>query len=127
MVFGEVPIDVVYVKDVVMGMEWAAVSEAAENEVFNIGHEMVKLNRFVGAVGNAIGRSTTTLPPRIDLGGVRGDRPRVHHIHTHQNVAVTRAPRRVPARQGPRRVRRLPSDNGPLDDMSEMKRLYHAA
>ena len=45
-------------------------------------------------------------------GGVRGDRPRVHHIHTHQDVAVTRAPRRVPARQGPRRVRLLPSGTG---------------
>ena len=108
--FGEVPIDVVYVKDVVMAMEWAAVSEAAENEVFNIGHEMVKMNRFVGAVGIVIGRATTTLPPRIDRGVCRrGDRPRVHHVHAHQDVAVACAPGRVPARQGPRRVRLLPS------------------
>ena len=66
--FGDVPIDVVYVKDVVMALEWAAASEAAENEVFNVGHEMVKLSHFVGAVGCVIGRETKTLPPGIDRG-----------------------------------------------------------
>ena len=66
--FGNVPIDVVYVKDVVMALEWAAVAEAAENEVFNIGHEMVKMSQFVGAVGCVIGRETKTLPPTVDRG-----------------------------------------------------------
>jgi len=64
--FGNVSIDVVYVNDVVMALEDAAASPAAENGVFNIGHEMIPLSRFVSAVGGVIGRTKRTLPPRID-------------------------------------------------------------
>jgi nucleoside-diphosphate-sugar epimerase len=66
--FGEVPIDLVYVEDVVRALEDAASSPAAANEVFNLGHEMVTLSRFVSAVGFVIGRKTKTLPARVDRG-----------------------------------------------------------
>jgi len=124
--FGEVPIDVVYVKDVVMAMEWAAVSEAAENEVFNIGHEMVKMNRFVGAVGCVIGRSTTTLPPRIDRGVcVAIDRGFTTFTHTSMSPSLVR-PAVYPHAKARAAFGYFPQYRL-LDGMAEMKRLYHAA
>jgi len=123
--FGEVPIDVVYVKDVVMAMEWAAVSDAAENEAFNIGHEMVKLNRFVGAVGRVIGRSTTTLPPRIDRGVcVAIDRGFTTFTHTRMSPSLVR-PAVYPHAKARAAFGYFPQYRL-LDGMAEMKRLYHA-
>ncbi len=63
---GDIPIDVVHLDDVVDAMVLAAYCDAAANETFHIGHEMLKLNEFICRVGRVIGRSARTLPPRLD-------------------------------------------------------------
>lgn len=65
---GDIPIDLVYVDDVVEGMVAAAASAAAEGGVFNIGHEMVKMSRLVAEVGRVTGRRARVLPPGVDRG-----------------------------------------------------------
>jgi nucleoside-diphosphate-sugar epimerase len=124
--FGDVPIDVVYVKDVVMALEWAAVSDAAENEVFNIGHEMVKMRQFVGAVGCVIGRETTTLPPTVDRGVcVAIDRGFSAFTRTTMSPSLVR-PAVYPHAKA-RAVFGYFPQYRLLDGMAEMKRLYCAA
>lgn len=66
--FGSVPLDFVYVKDVVAAFVAAAASPAAENEVFNVGHEMIPMREFVAGVGRVTGRRARMLPPAIDRG-----------------------------------------------------------
>ena len=66
--FGRVPLDFVYVKDVVAAFVAAAASPAAENGVFNIGHEMVPMREFVAEVGCVTGRRARMLPAAIDRG-----------------------------------------------------------
>jgi nucleoside-diphosphate-sugar epimerase len=124
--FGSVPIDVVYVKDVVMALEWAAVSDAAENEVFNIGHEMVKMSQFVGAVGCVIGRETTTLPPKVDRGVcVAIDRGFSTITRTKMSPSLVR-PALYPHAKARALFGYFPQYRL-LDGMAEMKRLYRAA
>jgi len=66
--FGRVPLDFVYVKDVVAAFVAAAASPAAENRVFNVGHEMIPMRQFVAEVGRVIGRRARMLPDAIDHG-----------------------------------------------------------
>lgn len=63
---GDVLIDVVYVDDLVEAMIQAGGSSAAENEVFHIGHEMVKMNRFILEVAQVTGQRAWTLPRGVD-------------------------------------------------------------
>jgi dihydroflavonol-4-reductase len=124
--FGDVPIDVVYVKDVVLALEWAALSEAAENEVFNIGHEMVKMSQFVGAVGCVIGRPTRTLPPKFDRGVcVAIDRGFSTITRTKMSPSLVR-PAVYPHVKARATFGYFPQYRL-LDGMAEMKRLYNAA
>jgi nucleoside-diphosphate-sugar epimerase len=124
--FGDVPIDLVYVKDVVMALEEAASSPAAENEVFNVGHEMVKLSHFVKAVAFVIGRSAKTLPPRVDH-GVRAaiDRGFQAFTRTQMSPSLVR-PAIYPHAKAHAVFGYAPQYRLP-DGMAEMKRLYGAA
>lgn len=63
---GHVAIDVVHVDDVVQALRLAADAPVVGNHVLHVGHEMVKLNSFVHAVGDVIGRKVRVLPPNID-------------------------------------------------------------
>jgi len=63
---GDIPIDAVYVDDVVDALIAAGRSPAAENGVFNIGHEMVKMNRIILEIGRVTGRRVRLLPGGTD-------------------------------------------------------------
>ncbi len=63
---GGVPIDLVYVDDVATAMIQAAGIPAAAGEVFNVGHEMVPMNRFAVAVGKVTGRKVRVMPSSVD-------------------------------------------------------------
>ena len=63
---GDFEIDIVYVDDVAEALIGAAQSPAAANRVFHVGHEMVKLNRFMGEVARVMGRAARPLPPGLD-------------------------------------------------------------
>jgi nucleoside-diphosphate-sugar epimerase len=124
--FGRVPIDVVYVKDVVMALEWAAASQAALNEVFNVGHEMVRMSDFVSAVACVIGRDTRTLPPRVDRGVcVAIDRGFSVFTHTQMSPSLVR-PAYYPHAKARAAFGYFPQYRL-LDGMAEMKRFYHDA
>ena len=123
--FGDVPIDVVYVKDVVMALEAAAGSAAAENEVFNIGHEMVKMSHFLGVVGCVIGRETKTLPPNVDR-GLRVAIERAFSVFTRTQMSPSLVrPAVYPHAKARAAFGYLPQYRL-LDGMAEMKRLYRA-
>jgi nucleoside-diphosphate-sugar epimerase len=64
--FGDVPIDVVYVDDVVDALIRAARSPAAASQVFNVGHEMVSMRQFVLAVARVSRQRAHTLPRVVD-------------------------------------------------------------
>jgi nucleoside-diphosphate-sugar epimerase len=61
-----VAVDVVHVDDVVQALCRAAAMPAGGNHVLHVGHEMVKLNRYVQAIGNVVGRRVRRLPPWLD-------------------------------------------------------------
>jgi len=63
---GDVAIDVVHVDDVVQALCRAAAMPSGGNYVLHVGHEMVKLNRYVQAIGNVVGWRVLRLPPRLD-------------------------------------------------------------
>jgi nucleoside-diphosphate-sugar epimerase len=63
---GDIPIDAVYVDDVVDALIAAGRSPAAENQVFNIGHEMVQMNRIILEIGRVTGRRVRLLPRGLD-------------------------------------------------------------
>jgi nucleoside-diphosphate-sugar epimerase len=65
-VVGDVAVDVVHVDDVVQALCRAAAMPAGGNHVLHVGHEMVKLNRYVQAIGNVVGRRVRRLPPWLD-------------------------------------------------------------
>jgi nucleoside-diphosphate-sugar epimerase len=65
---GDIPIDLVYIDDVVEAMVMAAESPQAEGEVFNVGHEMVKMSRFIGEIGRVTGHRAWDLPFVVDRG-----------------------------------------------------------
>ena len=121
--FGDVPIDVVYVKDVVMALEEAAASAAAENDVFNIGHEMVTMRQFVGAVGSVIGRATASLPHSLDRGMCAAIESGFRTL-----TRTTLSPSLVRPSVYPHAKARAAFGYFPqyrlLDGMAEMKRLY---
>lgn len=121
--FGDVPIDLVYVDDVVRAMEDAASSPAAENEVFNIGHEMIALSRFVSAVGTVVGRHTKTLPPRVDRGVCQAiDRGFRAFTHTQMSPSLVR-PAIYPHTNAERAFGYFPR-YALSDGMAEIQRLY---
>jgi nucleoside-diphosphate-sugar epimerase len=66
MAVGDILIDAVYVDDVVDAMIAASRSPGAENRVFNIGHEMVKMNRLILEIGRVTGRRVRLLPSGVD-------------------------------------------------------------
>jgi nucleoside-diphosphate-sugar epimerase len=66
--FGDIAIDLVYATDVVDAMVAAANAPAAENGIFNIGHEMVKMSRLLAEIGRVMGRRVKVLPAGPDRG-----------------------------------------------------------
>jgi len=54
------------VEDVVDALIAAGRSPAAANEAFNVGHEMVKMNRLIAEIGRATGRRVRLLPKGVD-------------------------------------------------------------
>ncbi|HUC39786.1 MAG TPA: hypothetical protein VMR92_03060, partial [Gemmatimonadales bacterium] len=63
---GDVAIDLVHVDDVVQALRLAAEMPPGRNHVLHVGHEMVKLNRYVQAIGDLVGRRVRTLPACMD-------------------------------------------------------------
>jgi nucleoside-diphosphate-sugar epimerase len=63
---GDLPIDVVYMDDVVEAMLLAAGSPAAADGTFHIGHEMVRLNQFILEVARVTGQRARPLPRPLD-------------------------------------------------------------
>jgi nucleoside-diphosphate-sugar epimerase len=63
---GDVPIDIVYVEDVADAMLAAAEAPAADGEAFNVGHEMVKMNRLIVEVGRVTGHRARVIPRAVD-------------------------------------------------------------
>ena len=63
---GDVAIDLVHVDDVVQALCLAAAMPPGGNHVLHVGHEMVKLNSYVRAVGEIVGRRVRALPARVD-------------------------------------------------------------
>lgn len=63
---GNVPIDVVYVDDLVAGLVQAAEASTAVNQTFHLGHEMVHLRDFIALVGDVVGKNAHRLPSAAD-------------------------------------------------------------
>ncbi len=63
---GDLPIDVVYVDDVVDAMILAAGAPAAADGVFHLSHEMVNMNRFIQKVAEVTRQRAWTLPRGAD-------------------------------------------------------------
>lgn len=64
--FGRIPIDLVYVSDVVDGIVAAASAPQAAGRIFHLGHEMIELADFVEAVAGLVGRRSRRLPGVVD-------------------------------------------------------------
>lgn len=98
-VVGDIAIDVVHVDDVVQALCLTAGTPPGGNYVVHIGHEMVKLNRYVQAIGELVGRRVRALPPRVDAvvrwGIERGYRLLTGH---YMSMALTRSVRYPHAR-----------------------------
>lgn len=96
---GNVAIDVVHVDDVVQALCLAAGMPPGGNHVVHVGHEMVKLNRYVQAIGDLVGRRVRALPPRVDA-VVRWAIERGYRMLTghHMSMALTRSVRYPHAR-----------------------------
>jgi nucleoside-diphosphate-sugar epimerase len=89
--FGDVPIDVVYVDDLVDALIRAARSPAAANEVFNVGHEMVSMRQFVLAVARVRRPRAYTLPRVVDrLLRTAIDRGYRAFTHRHMSMSLVR-------------------------------------
>jgi nucleoside-diphosphate-sugar epimerase len=91
---GDVAIDVVHVDDLVQALCLAAEMQSGGNHVLHIGHEMVKLNQYVQAIGRVVGRAVRTLPPRLDAALRWG----IEHAYRrfagrHMSLALTRSVR----------------------------------
>jgi nucleoside-diphosphate-sugar epimerase len=91
---GDVAIDVVHVDDVVQALRLAAAMPSGGNHVLHIGHEMVKLNSYVQALGRLVGRRVRTLPPHLDA-LVRWVIERGYRLASgrHMSMALTRSVR----------------------------------
>ncbi|MBI2403323.1 MAG: NAD-dependent epimerase/dehydratase family protein [Gemmatimonadetes bacterium] len=63
---GDVPIDVVYLDDLLVALQEAALSSAAVNQTFHIGHQVVRLRDFIALVGEVVGRRARRLPAAAD-------------------------------------------------------------
>ena len=96
---GDVAIDVVHVDDVVQALCLAAAMAPGGNHVLHVGHEMVKLNRYVQAIGGLVGRRVRALPSRLDA-LVRWGIEWGHRVITgrHMSMALTRSVRYPHAR-----------------------------
>lgn len=96
---GDIAVDVVHVDDVVQALCLAAAMPSGTNHVLHVGHEMVKLNRYVQAIGELVGQRVLTLPPRLDAALCwtieRGYRLMSGH---HMSLALTRSVRYPHAR-----------------------------
>jgi nucleoside-diphosphate-sugar epimerase len=91
---GDVAIDVVHLHDVVQALCLAAAIPPGDNHVLHVGHEMVKLNRYVQAIGGLVGRRVLTLPSRVDA-VVRWMIERGYRLMSgrHMSLALTRSVR----------------------------------
>ena len=90
--FGDVPIDVVYVDDLVDALIQAAGSPAAANQVFNVGHEMVSMRAFVLEVARVTQQRAYTLPRAVDRLLRRSiDRGYRAFTHRHMSMSLVRA------------------------------------
>ncbi len=96
---GDVAIDVVHVDDVVQALCQAAAIQGSGNHVLHVGHEMVKLNRYVQSIGELVGRRVRTLPPRLD-GAIRWAIERGYRLVSgrHMSMPLTRSVRYPHAR-----------------------------
>ena len=88
---GDLPIDVVYVDDVVEAMLLAADSPAAADGTFHIGHEMVRLNQFILEVARVTGQRARPLPCALD-GLLRRAIDRLYRsiTRTHMSLSLVR-------------------------------------
>ncbi len=93
---GNIPIDVVYVDDVVAAMAQAAVAPAARNETFHIGHELIALRQFIAHIGAVVGRRTRRFPDALDY-LLRAMIERSYRVatRTHMSMSLVR-PARYP-------------------------------
>jgi nucleoside-diphosphate-sugar epimerase len=64
--FGEIPVDLVHVDDVVEGLVGAARSEPASEGLFHVGHESVPLRDFLCGIGGVIGQDLRDVPRLVD-------------------------------------------------------------
>jgi nucleoside-diphosphate-sugar epimerase len=96
---GDVAIDVVHVDDVVQALCQAAAMPPGANHLLHVGHEMVKLNRYVQAIGELVGRRVWTLPRRLDT-AARWAIERAYRLVSGRNMsmALTRSVRYPHAR-----------------------------
>jgi nucleoside-diphosphate-sugar epimerase len=86
--FGDVPIDVVHVDDLVDALIRAARSPAAANQVFNVGHEMVSMREFVLAVARVSQQRAYTLPRVVDR-LLRAAIDRGYRAFTHRPMSMS--------------------------------------
>jgi nucleoside-diphosphate-sugar epimerase len=85
---GDLPIDVVYVDDVVDAMMQAAHSPAAVDQVFNVGHEMIRMNRFILEIARVTGQRARTIPPPLDR-LLRAAIDRLYRVATRKHMSMS--------------------------------------
>ena len=96
---GDVAIDLVHVDDVVQALCLAAAMPPGSNHLVHVGHEMVKLNHFVQAIGAVVGRRVHMLPRGVDK-FLRSAIERGYRLVSgcHMSLALTRSVRYPHAR-----------------------------
>ncbi len=85
---GDLPIDLVYVDDVVDAMIQAAHAPGAEDQVFNVGHEMIPMNRFILEVARVTGQHARTIPPSLDR-LLRAAIDRLYRVATRKHMSMS--------------------------------------
>ena len=85
---GDIPIDVVYVDDLVEAIVQAGTSPRGANQVFHIGHEMVSMNRFILEVARVTGQRAWALPRVVDR-AVRHGINRGYRIATGKHMSMS--------------------------------------
>lgn len=64
--FGNLPMNVIYIEDLVTGMIQAAEAQSAANEIFHLGHHTITLADFIARIGDATGQRSHRLPRALD-------------------------------------------------------------
>jgi len=64
--FGNLPMNVVFIEDLVTGMIQAAEAQAAANEIFHIGHHTITMADFIARIGEVTDQRSHRLPRSLD-------------------------------------------------------------